>query len=216
MDTLVHHWGCWLILMKSTCYIKRPYLFSYLLTEPGNCRRASINITLPHPQGSALFLLDVNDVDTCACGGRPPLWMASIAHDGAGPQAGTQLAVQTSRHLLGVSWAMALKSLAACSDLLLATSRFFPSTPPPPQPRTLFYRLSAGLIRADMLNVLGWADVAIAGVCVFLLWQSGGSGWRVVYYKQHGDGIQKHIYAIFTKFLDWDRNTASWAMTRGW
>lgn len=171
----MRHWGCWLILMKSTCYIKRPYLFSYLLTEPGNCRRASINITLPHPQGSALFLLDVNDVDTCACGGRPPLWMASIAHDGAGPQAGTQLAVQTSRHLLGVSWAMALKSLAACSDLLLATSRFFPSTPPP-QPRTLFYRLSAGLIRADMLNVLGWADVAIAGVCVFLLWQSGGSG----------------------------------------
>lgn len=132
MDTLVHHWGCWLILMKSTCYIKRPYLFSYLLTEPGNCRRVSINITLPHPQGSALFLLDVNDVDTCACGGRPPLWMASITHDGAGPQAGTQLAVQTSRHLLGVSWAMALKSLAACSDLLLATSRFFPSTPPPP------------------------------------------------------------------------------------
>lgn len=92
------------------------------------------------------------------------------------------------------------------------------SFPPPllPQPRTPFYRLSAGLIRADMLNVLGWADVAIAGVCVFLLWQSGGSGWRVVYYKQHGDGIQKHIYAIFTKFLDWDRNTASWAMTRRW
>lgn len=35
-----------------------------------------------------------------------------------------------------------------------------------PHPRTLFYRLSAGLIRADMLNVLGWADVAVTDVCV--------------------------------------------------
>lgn len=108
---------------------KRPYLFSYLLSEPGKCRRASINITLPHPQGFALFLLDVNDVYTCACGGRPLLWTAAIAHDGAGPQAGTQLAGQTSRHLLGVGWAMALKSPAACSDLLLDTSRFSPPTP---------------------------------------------------------------------------------------
>lgn len=32
--------------------------------------------------------------------------------------------------------------------------------------RTLFYRLSAGLIRADMLSVLGWTDVAVAGVCL--------------------------------------------------
>lgn len=35
-----------------------------------------------------------------------------------------------------------------------------------PHSRTLFYRLSAGLIRADMLGVLGWTDVATAGVCV--------------------------------------------------
>ena len=110
---------------------KRPYLFSYLLGEPGKWRRASINITLPHLQGSTLFLLDVNDVYTCACGGRDPLWTTAIAHDGAGPQAGTQLAGQTSRHLLGVDWAMALKSPAACSDLLLDTSRFFSSTPLP-------------------------------------------------------------------------------------
>lgn len=140
---------------------KRPYLFSYLLSEPGNCGPASINITLPHPQGSALFLLDVNDVYTCACGGRPPLWTVAIAHDGAGPQAGMQLAGQTSRHLLGVGWAMALKSPAACSDLLLDTSRFFSH-----HRGTLFYRLSAGLIRTDMLSVLGWTDIAFAGVCV--------------------------------------------------
>lgn len=176
---------------------KRPYLFSYLLSEPGNCRRASINITLPHPRGFALFLLDVNDVYTCACGGRPLLWTAAIAHDGAGPQAGTQLAGQTSRHLLGVDWAVALKSPAACSDLLLDTSRFFQSPPPlhlSPHPGTLFCRLSAGLIRADMLSVLGWTDIAIAGVCVCrLLCQSGGSERRGLYYKQQSQRIWQQI-----------------------
>lgn len=54
----------------------------------------------------------------------PPLWTAAIPHDGAGPQAGTQLAGQTNRHLLRVGRAAALKSTAACSDLLLDTSRF--------------------------------------------------------------------------------------------
>lgn len=74
---------------------------------------------------------------------------------------------KTSRHLLGVGWATAPKSPAACGDLLLDTSRL--SDPPPPLhpcPGALFYRLSAGLIRADMLSVLGWTDIAIAGVCV--------------------------------------------------
>lgn len=156
-----------LVNINERCMLcKRPYLFSYLPSEPGNCRRAAINITLPHPQGSALFLLDVNDVYTCACGGRPPLWTAAIAHDGAGPQAGTQLAGQTSRHLLGVGRATALKSPAACSDLLLDTSRLFSPPHLSPHPGAPFYRLSAGLIRADMLSVLGWTDIAIAGVCV--------------------------------------------------
>lgn len=105
---------------------KRPYLFSYLLSDPDNRRQASINITLPHPQISAPFLLSVNDVYSCACvAASPPLWTAAIAHDGAGPQAGTQLAGQTNLHLLGVGRAAALKSTAACSDLLLDTSRFF-------------------------------------------------------------------------------------------
>lgn len=111
---------------------KRPYLFSYLLSDPGNCRRAAINITLPHLQGFALFLLDVNDVYTCACGSRPPLWTTAITHDDAGPQAGMQLAGRTSQHLVGVGWAMALKSPAACSDLLLGRSRFFSPAPLPP------------------------------------------------------------------------------------
>ncbi|CAB1418077.1 unnamed protein product [Pleuronectes platessa] len=52
---------------------------------------------------------------------RPPVWTVAITHDGAGPQAGTQLAGQTSRHLSGVSAAIALKSPDACSDLLLDT-----------------------------------------------------------------------------------------------
>lgn len=122
-----------LVNINERCMLyKRPYLFSYLLTEPQNWRWTSINITLPHPQSCALFLLGVNDVYSCACGGRPLLWTAAIAHDGAGPQARTQLASQTTRHLLGVGWAMALKCPAACSDLLLDTSRFFSSTPPSP------------------------------------------------------------------------------------
>lgn len=37
-----------------------------------------------------------------------------------------------------------------------------------PHLRSLFYRLSAGLIRVDMLSVLGWTDAAIAGMCVYL------------------------------------------------
>lgn len=59
-------------------------------------------------------------------GWRPSLMMA-LAH---GPA--TRLARQTVRHLLGVGRAVALKSPAACGDLLLDTSRFFSSTPLPP------------------------------------------------------------------------------------
>lgn len=46
---------------------KSPYLFSYLLSEPGQCRCTSINITFPHQRGFILNLLDGNDVYTCAC-----------------------------------------------------------------------------------------------------------------------------------------------------
>lgn len=125
MDTLVRHWDRWLILMKCACYTKGhiyPHICSVNLMTADEPPSISL---CPTARGFVLFLLDVNDVYTCACGGRPPLWIAAITHDGAGPQARTQLAGQTSRHLLGVGWAAALKSLAACSDLLLDTSRFF-------------------------------------------------------------------------------------------
>lgn len=177
---------------------KRPYLFSYLLSEPHHCIWASINITLPHPLGCAFFLLDVNDVYTCACGGRPPLWTTAIAHDAAGPSAGTQLAGKTSRHLLGVGWATALRILAACSDLLLDTSRFFSSNLLPHQ-GTLFYRLRAGLIRADMLCPwVDWHSIAHCRcVCVSvcrLLWQTVSSERHVLYYKQHSGRIHQQMY----------------------
>lgn len=55
-------------------------------------------------------------------GPRPSL-MTALAH-----RPGRNWQGQTSRHLLGVGWAMAPKSPAACGDLLLDTSRFFPST----------------------------------------------------------------------------------------
>ncbi len=177
---------------------KRPYLFSYLLSEPGNRRWASINITLSHPQGSALFLLDVNDFYTCACGGGPPHWTSAIAHDGAGPQARTQLASQTSRHLLRVGWATALKGPAACGDLLLDTGCFFS------HPGTLFYRLSEGLIRVDMLSVLGWTDIAVAGVCVCVcVWDT-----FCIISSRVKDYSNKHLYVIPAQSFNW--NKASW------
>lgn len=165
MDTLRQHLGCWLILMKDACSTKG-HIYSHICPVNQTTGDESPSISLyPTLQSSALSLLSVNDVYSCACGGGPLLWTAAIAHDSAGPQAGTQLAGQTSRHLLGVDWAMALKSPAACTDLLPDTSRFFSSAPLPPT-RSLFYRLIAGLIRADMLNVLQWAEVASAGVCI--------------------------------------------------
>lgn len=150
---------------------KRPYLFSYLLSEPGNCRRGSINITLPHPQGSTLFLLDVNDVYTCACGGRPPAWTAAIAHDDAGPQAGTQLAGPNQPASVGGRLGHGSEE-PGCLRRFITGHKSFLSL----HPRTLFYWLSAGLIRADMLSVLGWTDVAAAGVCMSVcVWLCSGS-----------------------------------------
>ncbi|KAK5848893.1 hypothetical protein PBY51_008580 [Eleginops maclovinus] len=93
------------------------------------------------------------------CFGPRPLLIMVLAH-----RPRTQLAGQTSRHLFGVGWATTLKGPTACSDLLLDPSRsFYPY--PPPHPRTLFHRLSAGLIRADMRSVLGWTDSDCRCVC---------------------------------------------------
>lgn len=130
MGTLVHHWGHWLILMKGARHSKG-HIYSHICSVNRATADQPPSISLcRYTRGSALFWLDVNDVYTCACGGRPPRWTAAIAHDGAGPQAGMQLAGQTMRHLLGVVRAVALRSPAACSHLLPDTSCFFPPSSP--------------------------------------------------------------------------------------
>lgn len=166
MDAPVHHWGRWLILMKGACYAKG-HIYSHICSVNRATADQPPSISLCPTRRAPLssyWMLTMSTPAPVAAdprfGPRPSLMMV-LAH---GPR--TQLAGQTSRHLLGVGRAMALKSPTACSDLLLDPSRFFPSTPLPPDPRTLFYRLSAGLIRADMRSVLGWTDIAIAGVCV--------------------------------------------------
>ena len=200
---------------------KRPYLFSYLLGEPGNCGWASINITLPHPQGSALLLLDVNDVYTCACGGGPLLWTAAIAHDGAGPQAGgTQLAGQNQPASVGGRLGHSSEEPGCLWRFITGHKSPLRPATLPPCPGALFYRLSAGLIRADMLSVLGWTDIAIAGVCVCVCVRER----ECVYVRCCGslEAVRDSLCVMSSsgvgghsnkRLLDWARNTASGVVT---
>ncbi len=150
--------------MKGTCYAKGHIYFHICSVNQATADQPPSISLCPTRRAplSSYWMLTMSTPAPVAADplfGPWPSLMMVLAH-----RPGTQLAGQTSRHLLGVDWAMALKSLAACSDLLLDTSRFFPPHLSPHR-GTLFYRLSAGLIRADMPSVLGWTDIAFAGVC---------------------------------------------------
>lgn len=172
-----------------------------MVSEPGDCRRASINITLPHPQGTALFWSDANDVYTCARGGGPPRsGLPPSLRDATGRS-------KPARHLSGFGPGRGFAGLGSLRRFITGPKAQPPLYPPLPHthPRTLFCRLSAGLIRADMRSVLGWTDIAITGVCVCVRarWSRGrveGSQRRVLCYKQPSEGIRQQMsYAILPK-----------------
>lgn len=129
MDTLVYHWGCWLILMKGTCYTKG-HIYSHICSVNQATADQPPSISLCPTRRAPLssyWMLTMSTPAPVAAdprfGPRPSLMMV-LAH-----RLGRKLAGQTSRHLLGVGRATALKGPAACGDLLLDTSRFFSSTP---------------------------------------------------------------------------------------
>lgn len=65
-----------------------------------------------------------------------------------------------------------------------------------------------------MLSVLGWTDIAIAGVCVCVSVGCNGSleavrdAFCIISSRVKGYG-NKCLYAILAKSLDWAGNTAS-------
>lgn len=83
--------------------------------------------------------------------GRRPSLMMALAREPAGW--GT-----AGRHL-----GRGPEELTACNVLSLCTSCLPPLVPP--HGGALSHQLSADLIRADTLGVLGWTDMAVAGVC---------------------------------------------------
>lgn len=165
MDTLVHHWSCWLILMKGACNAKG-HIYSHICSvnqapadEPPSIslcptRRASL---------SSYWMLTISTPAPVAAdprfGPQPSLMMVLAHRPGHNWQAKPA----------GICWGSAgpwlwRARLPAAIYYWTQVASF------PPHlfshPGTLFYGLSAGVIRVDMLSVLGWTDIAFAGVCV--------------------------------------------------
>ncbi len=196
---------------------KRPYLFSYLLSEPGNCGPASINITLPHPQGSALFLLDVNDVYTCACGGRPPLWTVAIAHDGAGPQAGDATGRPNQPASVGGRLGHGSEEPGCLQRFITGHKSLFSPTPLPP-PRNSILQAECRLNQSWHAEC-PWVDwhsfcrcvcvCVCVGCCCSL--QAVRDAFCII--SSRVKGYSNKCLNAIAKFLDWARDAASSAMT---
>ena len=194
MDTLVHHWGRWLILMKGACYTKG-HIYSHIcsVNQENGDEPPSISLcpTCRAPLSSYWMLTMSTPAPVAAEPhfGPQPLLMMVLAH-----RPGRNWQAKPA----GICWGSTGPWLwrARLPAAIYYWTQVVSFPPHLSQPRTLFYRLSAGLIRADMLSVLGWTDVAIAGVCVCVCvcacvcvgcW---GSERRVLYYKQQWKSIQ--------------------------
>lgn len=165
MGTLLHRRGCWLILMKGTWYTKG-HIYSHTCSVNQTTRDEPPSISLYPTHGATLFSYWVLTMFTAApvaaylfFGWWPSLMMVLAHRPGRNWQA----------KLVGICWGSAgpwlwrgrLPAAIYYWTQVVSFSQHLLS-----HPRSLFYRLSAGLIRADMLNVLGWPDVAITGACV--------------------------------------------------
>lgn len=165
MDTLVHHWGCWLILMKCACYTKG-HIYSHICSVNQATADEPPSISLCPTCGALFFSYWMLTMST-------PVPVAADPHFGPRPSLMMVQAHRPGRNwqakLAGICWGSARPWLwRAWLPAAIYYWTQVVSFPPlfSLHPRTLFYRQSAGLIRADMLSVLGWTDLAIAGVCV--------------------------------------------------
>lgn len=134
----MHHSGCWLILMKGACRAKG-HIYSHIYSANQATVDEPPSISLCPTRRAPLssyWMLTMSTPAPAAAdprfGPRPSLMMVLAHRPGE-----RNWQAKTSRHLLGVGWATAPKSPAACGDLLLDTSRL--SAPPPSHPAQELY-----------------------------------------------------------------------------
>lgn len=165
MDILVDHWGFWLILIKCECYAKG-YIYFHICSVNRATAYELPSISLCPTRRAALssyWMLMMSTPAPVAADLRFGPWpslMMVLAH-----RQGHNWQAKPAGICLGSAgpWLWRARLPAAIYYWTQGTS--FPSHLFPHH-GTLFYRLSAGLIRADMPSVLGWTDIAFAGVCV--------------------------------------------------